>query len=358
VISPWNEQTQTAAETKSEDRKGQVMNQEITIRQAQESDKNRIREIAGLAWHGQGAGWFLQQKYGLIGGKTYIDWMWPSIEIKFKTMPQWVLVSEVGCEIAGFVCLVLFPERQTARIGYNAVDPKFRGMGLGKKQITHIMDIFYREKMKFAEVVVDQDEGHTAARKVYGSFGFEPTVILEMRYGEVSKVPPPQSTGNLKFRPAVDADAPFVKDALATAQKGWHKYSVVEARYGIVGGRSWVEWMWQDCQNELKGDWSRVLIVEKGGQRAGALVYGLSHDNQMGQVQSISLLPSVKNNEIIPTCIGGIADIFRQKNVPYWELDSLLTTDGARQIPVEVCKNCGLEDNAVVARGEYRFRQL
>jgi ribosomal protein S18 acetylase RimI-like enzyme len=143
-------------------------------------DVPRLKEIVALSWKDQGVAHILEKRYGQMGGRPWIEWKWPQVETACKQRPKQVLVSEVNGEVAGFAVYLLDQERKIGTVGNNAVDPKFRGHGIGKKQIERMMQIFREKGMKFADVTVGLNEGHAAARAVYEKAGFE--TVTDSRY--------------------------------------------------------------------------------------------------------------------------------------------------------------------------------
>jgi ribosomal protein S18 acetylase RimI-like enzyme len=115
----------------------------------------------------------MEKQYGRMGGRSWVEWKWDGIEEACMKRPDRVLVSEVGGEVAGFAMFELDPVRRIGTVGNNAVHPRFRGLGVGRRQQDRILAIFREKGMRFAEVVVGLDEGHATARAMYASTGFE-----------------------------------------------------------------------------------------------------------------------------------------------------------------------------------------
>lgn len=152
----------------------------LTIRTVRPGDLPRLKEIVALSWKDQGVAHILEKRYGQMGGKPWIEWKWPQVAKACKESPEQVLVSEVNGEVAGFAVYLLDQERKLGTVGNNAVDPKFRGLGIGKRQIERMMRIFCEKGMQFADVIVGLNEGHEAARAVYEKAGFE--TVTDSRY--------------------------------------------------------------------------------------------------------------------------------------------------------------------------------
>ena len=152
----------------------------MALRTVRPSDVPRLKEIVAMSWKDQGIAHILEKRYGVMGGKPWLEWKWPQVEKACRETPDQVLVTEADGEVAGFAVYLLDHARKTGTVGNNAVDPKFRGLGIGKRQIARILEILREKGMTFAEVTVALNEGHAAARAVYEKAGFEP--ISDSRY--------------------------------------------------------------------------------------------------------------------------------------------------------------------------------
>lgn len=152
----------------------------ITVRTVRTEDVARIKELVELSWKDQGASHLLEKRYGIQGGKPWLEWKWPEVEQACRERPHQVLVTEVEGKVVGFASYRLDPVRKVGTVGNNAVDPQYRGRGLGKRQLTRVLEIFQEERMEFAEVTVALNEGHTAAKAMYEKSGFE--TVVDSRY--------------------------------------------------------------------------------------------------------------------------------------------------------------------------------
>jgi ribosomal protein S18 acetylase RimI-like enzyme len=152
----------------------------LVLRAVLPSDLPRLKEIVALSWKDQGIAHILEKRYGEMGGKPWLDWKWPQVEKVCRDTPRQVLVTEVNGEVAGFAVYLLDRVRKIGTVGNNAVHPKFRGFGIGKRQIARVIELLRERGMAFAEVTVALNEGHAAARAVYEKTGFEP--VADSRY--------------------------------------------------------------------------------------------------------------------------------------------------------------------------------
>lgn len=92
-------------------------------------------------------------KAGLMSGKGY--------------------VALAGAEVAGFISYRVDKEKCVGEIMANAVDDKFRGMGIGPQMYDFVLSKMREEGMKYVTVSTGLDDGHAPARKAYEKMGFK-----------------------------------------------------------------------------------------------------------------------------------------------------------------------------------------
>ena len=80
-------------------------------------------------------------------------------------------VSKINGTVAGFISYAIQGDKGT--IGLNAVDPQYRGNGIGVKQYEFIMERMRQEGAKYVCVHTGGDDGHAPARRAYEKAGFE-----------------------------------------------------------------------------------------------------------------------------------------------------------------------------------------
>lgn len=154
----------------------------MLMRHSTVDDLPRLKELAQMGWEGSGAASLMERKYGVMGGKPWIEWKFPEIENRVRERPETLLVTEVDGKVVGFISFRLDRARGIGMVGNNTVDPACRGMGIGTEQVGKVMEIFREEGMKFAEVTVALNDGHAPARRIYDKFGFEPLIESSFRF--------------------------------------------------------------------------------------------------------------------------------------------------------------------------------
>jgi ribosomal protein S18 acetylase RimI-like enzyme len=152
----------------------------VNLREVRPQDLPRLKELVELGWRDQGAAHLLEQRYGELGGKPWLEWKWPEIESTCRERPHEVIVSEVDGKVVGFASYRLDPVRRVGTIGNNSVDPAYRGLGIGGSMHAWVLERIRAAGMLFAEVTVALNEGHTAARAMYEKAGFEK--VVDSRY--------------------------------------------------------------------------------------------------------------------------------------------------------------------------------
>ena len=149
------------------------MNKEIVIVAAREEHFEIAGDIAIKAWTP------IHEEYKRLLGeeihKTFFDdWRDKkknSIINNLKTQRGYVaLVDNV---VAGFISYRVNENTKTGEIMGNAVDDKFRGMGIGTMMYEFVIDKMRQEGMVGVAVTTGGDDAHAPARRSYEKAGFE-----------------------------------------------------------------------------------------------------------------------------------------------------------------------------------------
>ena len=147
------------------------------IRNARPEDAGRLAEIAEAAWQPVWAEFRRQLGDGLFE-QLYPDAVGAKREqvIDHATHhPDWFFVAESAGRVVGFVGvrLNMGPDRVTAEIGNNAVDPVVRGRGIGPGLYEHAMAYFREHGQTHVMVVTGLDDAHAPARRAYEKVGLK-----------------------------------------------------------------------------------------------------------------------------------------------------------------------------------------
>lgn len=88
-------------------------------------------------------------------------------------------------EVAGFISYRVEKDKAVGEILANAVDEKFRGLGIGGKMYEFVLSEMKREGVKYAVVNTGLDEGHAPARRAYEKIGFKKNLPSVKYYMEL-----------------------------------------------------------------------------------------------------------------------------------------------------------------------------
>lgn len=146
------------------------------MRRAKEKDLGDLKRIIVEAFGHETIHYLIEDKFGIVGGKSWKERKADEIESFFRAHPDKVLVSEREGKVVGFVSYSLDHDRRLGTIQNNAVDPDFQGKGIGTKQILCVLDIFRKEGLELAEVRTGKGPGYMPARRMYEKCGFEATM--------------------------------------------------------------------------------------------------------------------------------------------------------------------------------------
>ena len=143
----------------------------VTIRPYQESDLPILRQITIESFGGVSLDQTLEQKFGLWNER---DWK----ARKADHIDDDVLQNTGGCfvadrdgEILGYITVRLDTLNRKGRIPNLAVVESARGLGLGRRLISHALDYMRRAGMKVAQI--ETMASNAVGQHLYPSCGFE-----------------------------------------------------------------------------------------------------------------------------------------------------------------------------------------
>ncbi len=129
--------------------------------------------------------WFIgmdalrEKIYGRPIGEPWQEKISRSVKEYLATSGVAAIKATLDGKFAGFLSYRIDRENRFGEIGYNAVDPQFRGHGLAKKMLRHALDHLRAEGIENVEVITGEDEGHAAARRLYEGMGFSPLRVMK-----------------------------------------------------------------------------------------------------------------------------------------------------------------------------------
>ncbi len=143
---------------------------DILIRGANEEDLHAILDITRRAWTGMTVAHLREERHGIVGGKPWYEHKCSEIQNSFKRGPQWFLVAEMEGKIIGYASFSYSDENKLGIVGNNAVDPDFRGRGIGTSLISEVVQTL---KDKGAELLQVSTLLHDIpAQRIYEKLGF------------------------------------------------------------------------------------------------------------------------------------------------------------------------------------------
>ena len=121
----------------------------------------------------------MEQRFGEIAGRPWIDWQWRSVEPYLAAANNEAYVAVLDGRIVGFCSCSIDRERSVGEVGYNGVSPDCKGQGVGGLMMNHIMTRIRSLGMTYASVIVANNDQHIPARKMYEKHGFKPLVNFD-----------------------------------------------------------------------------------------------------------------------------------------------------------------------------------
>lgn len=137
-----------------------------------QTDLPAIRTMAGDIWSGSGYA-LMEARFGVMGDNLWQEWLWPDIEKDLRSDPARCFVAVRDGQVAGFCCYSIDTARKRGIVGYNGVARAHQGHGLGSGMIDFIMKKIKSEDVTHAVVIVQDNDAHAPARRIYEKQGFE-----------------------------------------------------------------------------------------------------------------------------------------------------------------------------------------
>ncbi len=146
---------------------------DVKMRPAKKGDLKKIADMVSEIW-GHGGNALMEERYGKIGGKSWSVWTTQEITGELKKILPQIAVTEVDGEIAGFASYLIDRKKSLGTVGYNGVNTRFQGLGIGGRQLKWVLAQLRKKGLKYAQVITGLNEGHAPARKMYERAGFQP----------------------------------------------------------------------------------------------------------------------------------------------------------------------------------------
>lgn len=146
---------------------------ELTLEPLEACDLPPLKALVCQVWS-IGFNALREAQYQRQLGEPWQDKIWRSV-CDYRSTPHVnALKATLKGEFVGFIFYRIDLENRLGEIGYNAVDPQFRGHGIGKKLLGAALHAIKEAGIEHVEVITGLDDGHAAARRLYEGAGFKP----------------------------------------------------------------------------------------------------------------------------------------------------------------------------------------
>lgn len=144
------------------------------IRRATENDSDAIEAINRRAWTGNITTYeLLERRHGPVGGRPWTGRVTEAITAHLGLPDVTTFVAEQSGRVIGYAAAQIRRDGPSdlGVVSYNAVDPSYRGQGVGTGLIRQVMSYLRQQGARVLEVVtLDTDE---PACRVYECLGFQ-----------------------------------------------------------------------------------------------------------------------------------------------------------------------------------------
>ena len=146
----------------------------VRIRPFKEDDLDSIGAINRRAWTGGiSTHDLLEQRHGLVNGKPWIEQMVQAVATHLAEPDVTTFVAEQESKLVGYAAAQIKNDCEECDLGivsYNAVDPDYRGRGIGTTLVQQVIDFLKSQGARV--LVVWTLEGGEPANKLYQGLGF------------------------------------------------------------------------------------------------------------------------------------------------------------------------------------------
>lgn len=143
---------------------------DMVIRVASIDDIQQIEDINRKAWSGATVAQLREERHGIIGNKPWYEHKCSQIRAIFKRDPKQFIVAEAKGKILGYASFSYSEENRLGVVGHNAVDPDYRGRGIGTRLIAEAVQILKDKGAMLLQVTTLLHD--KPARRVYEKVGF------------------------------------------------------------------------------------------------------------------------------------------------------------------------------------------
>jgi ribosomal protein S18 acetylase RimI-like enzyme len=161
--------------TKSADSTHDRDPERISIREAQQKDHDAIAEINRRAWVGGiTTNELLERRHGPIDGRPWAEHIVDAVAAHLERSDVKTFVAEDGGRVVGYAAAQIErknPPPDVGVVSYNAVDPEYRGRGIGTALTRHVVG--YLKEQGARVLAVWTLEADVPACRIYERLGFQ-----------------------------------------------------------------------------------------------------------------------------------------------------------------------------------------
>jgi ribosomal protein S18 acetylase RimI-like enzyme len=142
----------------------------MSIRAFQEPDLPRLQEITVASFEEVSIDRNIEATFGLVGGRDWRARKAQDIANDARAHPEGIFVAEAGGQVVGYITTRVDLFSRIGRIPNLAVDPAFRGTGIGSALIEHALAYLAESGMAMAKI--ETLEQNPRGQALYPRFGF------------------------------------------------------------------------------------------------------------------------------------------------------------------------------------------
>jgi ribosomal-protein-alanine N-acetyltransferase len=142
----------------------------MTIRPSRPEDLPRLQEITVASFENVSIDRNIERDFGFVAGRDWRERKARDVALDCEAQPDGVFVAEEEDAVVGYITVRLDAFSGIGRIPNLAVDPAFRGRGIGSELIRHAMAWMRERGMAMAKIeTLEQNE---RGQLLYPRFGF------------------------------------------------------------------------------------------------------------------------------------------------------------------------------------------
>jgi ribosomal protein S18 acetylase RimI-like enzyme len=143
----------------------------MLIRQYRPDDFEPLREITVEAFDGLAIDQMIEGRHGLLNGTDWRSRKAKHVDADVTRDPEGIFVAEVDGEIVGYVSSWNDRETGIGHIPNIAVANGYRGQGIGRRLLEHVIQVLSRQGMSHVRIETLAD--NSVGEHLYLSLGFE-----------------------------------------------------------------------------------------------------------------------------------------------------------------------------------------